>query len=722
MKYRFSLLCFLAFFFVNGQQNLELTYDEPAAEWMEALPIGNGFLGAMIYGGIENETLKLNHDEFWSGEPRNITNPDAAKFKDSVAQLVKERQYEAADLLIRNMQGPFSQAYQPLADVNISFDHQDISTYERKLNISESLAEVSYKSKDVTFRRSYFASFPDSLIVARFSADKKSSLSFEVGLSSMVKNKFLSSNNKLVLQVKAAKHAEANYRSQFSDEEALVYDDWDGEGINALVYLLVEQSGGSLLLEDDRIIVKDSDVATLKIIASTSFNGPFLSPSTKGKDYVALNDQILTDVSGKTYGELLATHKKDYKNLFNRLSLNLGSASPSDLHTDDRIAQFANNSDPSLVALLFQYGRYLLISSSRPGTQAANLQGIWSKSTRPPWSSNYTQNINVEMNYWPAEVANLSELTEPIISLARNNAQKGKKLAKINYRLSGWVSHHNGDIWAHCAPVGDYGKGDPVWANWAMGGAWMCQHIWDHYLYTGDQDFLAVNYGLLKGAALFLMGMLDENQNGKLETIFGTSPENKFYDPSSDKAVSVTRGVAMDIALTNELLGNTLKAAEELDEDHDFQELLKRRIAMLQPFRISESGILMEWNEDFKEVDSTHRHLSHLYGVYPGNQINPWDTPELFVAARNSLLKRGDAATGWSMGWKSNLWARMLDGNHALTIIKNLFTPIGFTEVRMGGGNRWKFWGNSRNRRNAHAKSYRCYSYFASATTLLDRR
>jgi alpha-L-fucosidase 2 len=691
MKFSSLALCLLGFFYIHGQNNLELTYDEPASQWMEALPIGNGFMGAMVYGGVKEEILKLNHDEFWSGEPKDISNPNALAYKDSVAFLVKEERYFEADQLIRNMQGPYSQAYQPLADVHVKFDHKDSIDYVRKLNISESVAEVSYKSKGVTFQRSYFASYPDSIIVARFAADKASALSFELSLSSIVKHKFLSSNQKLVLQLKAAKHAEPNYRSQFSDEEAVQYDDWGGKGTNALIYIIVEQNGGTLSIRNDKVYVKNSDAALVKIISSSSFNGPFNSPSTEGKDYVALADKVENKVRNKNYGNLLSTHKKDYKSLFNRVSLNLGNSNQViTKNTDDRIVDFQNNPDPSLVALLFQYGRYLLISSSRIGTRAANLQGIWSTSTRPPWSSNYTQNINLEMNYWPAEVCNLSELTEPLMNLIRDNAQKGKTIARVNYGLPGWTSHHNGDIWAHCAPVGDYGEGNPVWANWSMGGAWMCQHIWDHYLFTGDLTFLEDHYGLLKGATLFLMNMLDENENGKLETIFGTSPENSFIDPITKKHVSVTRGVAMDLALSNELLANTKKAASILKVDPDFQELLALKIKKLQSFRISEDGILMEWNKDFEEVDPNHRHLSHLYGLYPGNQINVFETPELFLASRNSLEKRGDAATGWSMGWKTNLWARLLDGDHALKIIKNLFTPIAFSEVRMGGGGLYK--------------------------------
>jgi alpha-L-fucosidase 2 len=394
----------------------------------------------------------------------------------------------------------------------------------------------------------------------------------------------------------------------------------------------------------------------------------------------------MKSAAAKIWDELKLAHSKDYRSLFDRVKLRLGEPWPADtLPTDQRIISFKTNEDPNMVSLLYQYGRYLLISTSRPGTQAANLQGIWSQSLQPPWSSNYTQNINLQMNYWPAGSSNLSELTGPLMELVKNNAFKGRDIAQSYYGLDGWVSHHNGDIWAHCCPVGEE-TGDPVWANWSMGGAWMLNHVWEHYLFTGDRQFLSGMYPAMKGAARFVIGMLGRNKNGFLETRFGTSPENKFIDPETGKPVAVCAGPACDLAMTNELLTNCLKAAETLDQDKDLQLELKTVISMLQPFRVNDKGILMEWNEDFEETDPHHRHLSHLYGFYPGNQINLWDTPELFTVVRNSLLRRGDEATGWSMGWKTNMWARMLDGDHALKIIQNLFSPIGFGPERTGGG------------------------------------
>ncbi len=674
---------------LDNTKNLKLLYSEPANEWMEALPIGNGFLGAMIYGQVNEELISLNHDEFWSGYPKDLTNAEAIHYKDKIALLIKEKRYTEANQMMRLMQGPFSQAYQPLADLHLKFNHPKFEKYKRSLNLSEGYAKVEYQVKGEKFERIFFSSYVDSCIVAHFNSTSKRSINFELGLSSLVKNRFINENGYLILELKAAKHAEPNYRSEFSDADAIIYDDWDGEGIEASLFITVQHKDGDVVYEKDKIVVQNSSEVSIIIGSGTSFNGPFKSPGFEGKSHMDIGRNSVIKAKSKSYLELFNRHQKDYKNLFDRVRFNLGE-NDTITTTDARIKNYAINQDPSLVALLFQYGRYLLISSSRPGTRPANLQGIWSKSTRPPWSANYTQNINMEMNYWPAETTNLSELANPLFEHIRFNAIKGRTIAKTNYGLEGWVSHHNGDIWAHCSAVGDFGKGDPVWANWSMGGAWMCSHIFDHFLFTGDIDFLASNYDILKEASIFILGMLDKNDDGFLETIFGTSPEHSFLDPKTGKYVSVTRGVGMDIALTHELLGNTLKSAKLLGIDFDFQKLLENNIAILQSLRISEKGILMEWNEDFTEQDANHRHLSHLYGLHPGNQIDPWHQRELFIAAKNSLLRRGDAATGWSMGWKTNMWARMLDGDHALTIIKNLFTPVGFGEIKYSGGGLYK--------------------------------
>ena len=672
--------------------DLKLWYQQPAGEWMEALPVGNGSFGAMVFGKPDHEIIRLNHDEFWSGYPKDFTNPDAAGYAGQVAELVSERKYTEADQLIRHIQGPFSQSYQPLGDLILETGHENVTAYNRYLNISNATAGVSYEADGTTFTRELFSSFPDQVIAIRLTSSKAGQLNFSLGLKSLLRYQIESEGDVYKMIVQAPKHVEPNYRSQFTGDDAVVYDDWDGEGMKAQVGIRVMASGGDISLKDEKISLKNGTEAIVLIAAATSFNGPFKSPALEGKDYAAIAGDILANAGSKGWSELKNNHVRDYTDLFNRVNLQLGDNTSADtIPTDQRIISFRENEDPNMVSLLFQYGRYLLISTSRPGTQAANLQGIWSQSVRPPWSCNYTQNINLQMNYWPAEATNLSELTGPLMQLIRANSVKGEAIAESYYGLDGWVTHHNGDIWAHCPPVGDKGTGDPVWANWAMGGPWMLNHVWDHYLFTGDVSFLNEMYPLMKGAARFVIGMLGENEKGYLETKFGTSPENKFIDPKTGRQVSVCAGPACDLAMTNELLNNCRKAAEILNVDPEFAAELDSLIPQLQPFRVNDKGVLMEWNEDFEEVDPHHRHLSHMYGFHPGNQINVWETPELFTAVRNSLLRRGDEATGWSMGWKTNMWARMLDGDHALKIISNLFTPIGYgTNIQYAGGGMYK--------------------------------
>ncbi|WP_423129518.1 glycosyl hydrolase family 95 catalytic domain-containing protein [Gaoshiqia sp. Z1-71] len=672
--------------------DLKLWYQQPAGEWMEALPIGNGSFGAMVFGKPDHEIIRLNHDEFWSGYPKDFTNPDAAGYAGQVAKLVSERKYTEADQLIRRIQGPYSQSYQPLGDLILETGHENVTAYNRYLNISNATAGVSYEADGTTYTRELFSSFPDQVIALRLTSSKTGQLNFSLALKSLLRYQIESEGEIYKMIVQAPKHVEPNYRSQFTGDDAVVYDNWDGEGIKAQVAVRIMNSGGDISLVDEKISLKNGTEAIVLIAAATSFNGPFKSPGLEGKDYAAIAGDMLAAASSKSWSELKNNHVGDYTDLFDRVGLQLGENRSADtIPTDQRIISFKENEDPNMVSLLFQYGRYLLISTSRPGTQAANLQGIWSQSIRPPWSCNYTQNINLQMNYWPAETTNLPELTGPLMQLVRTNSVKGEAIAQSYYGLDGWTTHHNGDIWGHCPPVGDNGTGDPVWANWAMGGPWMLNHVWDHYLFTGDEDFLNEMYPLMKGAARFVIGMLGENEKGYLETKFGTSPENKFIDPQTGRQVAVCAGPACDLAMTNELLNNCLKASRILNHDPDFQKELMAIIPKLQPFRVNDKGILMEWNEDFEEVDPHHRHLSHLYGFHPGNQINVWETPELYTAVQNSLLRRGDEATGWSMGWKTNMWARMLDGDHALKIIRNLFTPIGYgTDVQYAGGGMYK--------------------------------
>lgn len=692
-----NLICLTLLLALGGCQPkprenaLKLWYNQPASEWMEALPIGNGSLGAMVYGRTDTEIIKLNQDEFWAGYPRNLTNPKASGVADLVARLVKERKYAEANKLIRKTQGPYSEPYQPLGDLTLQFDHQNPMNYKRDLNISNASANVSYENNGVKYTRELISSFPDQVVAIHLTSSVNDSLNFKLGLKSLVHFKVKADGDVYKMIVKADKDILPNYR--LSGDEARVHDGWDGEGMFAQVDVRVLAPDADVSVSDEGIQLSNGEEALILISAATSFNGPFKSPAFEGKDYAAIADSILNHAEQSDWNTLKQKHTTDYQSLFNRVKLDLGQLLGTDtIPTDQRLIAFHDNEDPAMVSLLFQYGRYLLISSSRPGTQAANLQGIWSRSVQPPWNSNYTQNINLEMNYWPAELTNLSELTDPLMNLIHTNSVKGEAVAKSYYNLDGWCSHHNGDIWGHCAPVGDNGHDDPMWANWSMGGVWMLSHAWEHYAFTGDTAFLSDMYPCMKGAARFLIGMLAANANGYLETRFGTSPENQFHDPETGEPVAVCAGPTSDLAMTNELLNHCLLATKILNTDPEFSAELDSLIPRLQPFRINDKGTLMEWNDDFEEVDPHHRHMSHLYGFHPANQINLWDTPELFTAVENSLLRRGDEATGWSMGWKTNMWARMLDGNHALKIFNNLFTPIDFGPKREGhaGGGLYK--------------------------------
>lgn len=656
---------------------------------MQALPVGNGSFGAMVYGGTDREFLRLNHDELWSGYPRDITTPGAQQHVAVVAQLVREGKLSEANEAIKKLQGPYSQSYQPLGDLILEFDSVGKATsYRRMLDLPTSIHTVEFSADGVRYRRELLASFPDQIIAIRFTASQAGKLRFRAKFDSQLVSTTTYDDGQLALQVQAPMHAEPNYRGQFKGDQAIVYGE---EGIRARVALRIIETDGKVSLSGDSLELSEGTHATLLLAAATSFNGRFKSPAKEGKDYGSIVRARLDAAAAKDYETLKANHVADYQALFTRVELVLPERGEQDAATSERIANFAKDSDPALVSLLFQYGRYLLISTSRPGSQPANLQGIWNDQQRPPWSSNYTQNINLEMNYWLAETTNLNELNEPLMRYIKDMSVKGGEVAKVNYGLEGWCTHHNGDLWAHACPVGANvdgtpAEGNPVWANWSMGGPWLCNHVYQHFTFTGDEQFLREFYPVLKGATQFVLGMLDENESGRLETKFGTSPENLFVDPTTGSAVSVCRGPTCDLAMTYEIVANCLQAATILDIDADFQQQLRDVFAKLQPYRVGRDGRLLEWDAEYEEPSPEHRHFSHLYGMHPSNQINAFDTPQLFVACRNSLLRRGDAATGWSMGWKVNMWARFLDGDHAMVILKNLFTPVGFGESRTSGG------------------------------------
>ncbi len=688
LKSRKQVVVYL-FFFIPfsgiSQQPLKLWYQQPATRWTDALPVGNGRLGAMIFGNESDELLQLNESTLWSGGPvSDNINPDAPKYLPQIREAVFAGDYSKAAALCKKMQGVYSESYLPLGDLTIRQKFQSVSSenYYRDLNIQDAIATTRFTRDGVTYTRQVFSSAPDQVIVVRLTANKPNALSLKIATTSPLRfQKSVLENNVLSLNGKAPSHVDPSYTRY--KRESVVYDD-SASNCKGMRYVLLTKAinkGGTLQVDTSGITIQNATEVILLLSAATSFNGFDKCPVSQGKDEVAIAKKYLQAASVKSFNQLLAGHLADFHHYFNRVSLFLKddkNSSNAHLPTNKRLAAYSSGeSNPSLEALYFQYGRYLLISSSRPGGPPANLQGIWNNSVRPPWSSNYTTNINVQMNYWPAEVTNLSELHQPLFALMEAQAVNGKKTAKEFYNLEGWVLHHNSDIWALTNPVGDLGNGDPKWANWPMGANWLCRHLWDHYLFTGDKKFLHdTAYPLMKGAVVFTLGWLIEDKDGYLVTAPSGSPENNFKD---DKGVvgAIAAASTMDMSIIRDLFSHFIKASEVLNTDVAFRETVKAKEKKLYPFHIGKNGNLVEWYKDWEDVEVHHRHVSHLYGLHPGEQISPITTPDLANAARKTLEIRGDEGTGWSKAWKINFWARLLDGNHAHTLIRDLLHLTG---------------------------------------------
>ncbi|MBB3111308.1 alpha-L-fucosidase 2 [Paenibacillus phyllosphaerae] len=664
---------------------MKLTYKRPAVEWTEALPIGNGRLGAMIFGGVERELIQLNEDTLWSGGPRDWNNPRAREVLPEVRRLVAAGQYAEADQLCKELQGPYSQSYLPFGDLKIEFGYEgETHSYRRELDLQQGISRVQYEVGDVRYTRELLASHPGQVIAIRLQSSQAGKLDFTARLDGELQSHTSQENGQWIVRGKAPVYVAPNYHPA---ERPIVYEEaGSDEAMTFEGRLAAVADDGSLTIDGDGLHVSGATGVTLYFAAATSFNGFDRSPGKEGRDPAAIVDASLTAALGYSYEELRDAHIRDYRNLFDRVEIHLGDrVSPEDLPTDERITEFGAG-DPNLVELLFQYGRYLMITSSRPGTQPANLQGIWNKEIRPPWSSNYTLNINAEMNYWPAETCNLAECHQPLLELIGNLAVTGKKTAEVNYGARGWTAHHNADIWAQSAPVGEYGHGDPSWAFWPMAGAWLSQHLWEHYAFGRDEAYLREQaYPIMKEAALFCLDWLIPDQDGRLITNPSTSPEHKFRTADGSFA-AVSAASTMDLALIWDLFTNCIEASEALGTDESFREQLATAREQLLPLQIGQYGQLQEWYKDFEDEDVHHRHVSHLFGVYPGRQLDEVLTPELFSAARTSLERRGDEGTGWSLGWKISLWARFQDGDRALRLISNLLQLVKSDATGEGGG------------------------------------
>lgn len=655
-----------------------LWYDRPATHWGESLPLGNGRLGVMVFGGIDVERLQLNEDTLWSGKRRNWNNAEARALLPKVRRALLSGNYVEADELSKKMQGPWTESYLPLGNLFLDFPAgPEVSHYRRDLDLDRAVASVSFFRGGVYFQREIFSSFPDQVIVVRLTSSSPGQINLAVRPQSPLPHCLRVKGHEVIVSGQCPEHVEPNYVEGAA--MPVIYGN-QAEVIGFQYRVRVLAEGGTVTPGAQGLQVANADSVTLLISAATSFQG-FADPldPQRAERVASRNSEM---AAAKKYEQLLAAHLADYQRLFRRAHLDLGAAATADFPTDERIRQWKETEDPQLAALLYQFGRYLLIAASRPGTQATNLQGIWNDSLRPPWSSNYTLNINTPMNYWLAESCNLPECHQPLFDLIADLAVTGRTTARVNYGANGWVAHHNTDLWRHSAPVG----GRPKWANWYVGGAWLCCHLWEHYEFGGDRDFLKTKaWPVMKGAAEFLLDWLIPDGSGRLVTAPSTSPENDFVQPDGTIA-DVSMGSTMDLGIVRELFAACIQATQILGIDTDFSDRLRQSLENLAPYTTDSEGGLREWRHDFPAQDPCHRHVSFLFPLHPGSQLTAWGTPELFAAARNSLERRGDAGTGWSLAWKINLWARLRDGNHAYRIVRQLMQLSEAVDVAEMGG------------------------------------
>ena len=659
MKRSIILMVFAVTALTASAQQHKLWYSQPASHWLEALPVGNSALGAMVYGGTDVEEIQLNEETFWSGQPHDNNSSESLQALPEVRRLIFEgKEGEASKLIDQHfIKGPHGMRFLPLGSLKLKLGHKDVTNYRRELSLGDALATTSYVYNGVKYSRTVFASQADNVIIVQLTAGKKGALSFDVDFTTQ-------------LQSKVFTVSEHEGISGTVNELAAVVDGVEQEGIKAGLKAecrtLIE-ADGKIERGADKLMVSNATTATLYITAATNF----VNYKDVSGNPVKKNNETLAAVKGKPFKQLLANHTAKYKEQYNRVVLNLPKSANSSLDTDKRVAAFEKDAtDLDMVSLMMQYGRYLLISSSQPGGQPANLQGVWNDKMNAPWDSKYTININAEMNYWPALIGNLAETQQPLFSMIRDLSETGAKTAQQMYGCKGWVAHHNTDLWRIAGPV----DGTP-WGMFPTGGSWLTTHIWQHYLFTGDKQFLAEYYPVLKGAAEFLLDYMQtypaageiKQAAGWLMSVPTVSPE---HGPRG-KNTNVTAGSTMDNQIAFDVLSQALQAAEVLGDSSQLA-VLSFQLKNLPPMQIGRYGQLQEWLIDADDPKDEHRHISHLYGLYPSNQISPYSHPDLFTAAANTLKQRGDMATGWSLGWKTNFWARMLDGNHAFLIIKNM--------------------------------------------------
>lgn len=648
--------------FAQKNTDLKLWYDKPAAIWNEALPLGNGRLGAMVFGDPAVERLQLNEETIWSGSPNSNAHSKSLEALPVVRKLIFEGKFkEAQDLATKDIMSQTNDgmAYQTFGSVYISFPgHQKYTNYYRDLNISDASAKVKYTVNGVEFTREIITAFSDQVIAVKLSASKPGQITCNVFMNSPIDKTVPSTDgNQIVLSGVGTNFEGVKGKVKFQGR------------------LEAKNKGGEVSASNGILSINKADEVTLYISIATNFK----NYQDITEDEIGKSKSYLEKALPKSFDDIKKAHVAYYQKFFNRVALDLGSNENAKKPTNERIRDFKTQFDPQLASLYFQFGRYLLISSSQPGGQPANLQGIWNDMVTPPWDSKYTTNINAEMNYWPAELTNLSEMHEPFIQMAKELSVTGAETAKIMYNAKGWVLHHNTDIWRVTAPVDQAASG-----MWPTGGAWVCQDLWERYLYTGDKKYLAEIYPIMKGASEFFLDFMVIDPNTKyLVVVPSSSPENTHA--GEDGKSTIASGTTMDNQLVFDLFTHVIEASALVAPDENYTKKLKEALAKMPPMKVGKHNQLQEWQDDWDNPKDNHRHVSHLYGLFPSNQISPVKTPELFEASKQSLIYRTDESTGWSMGWKVNLWARLLDGNHAYKLIQDQLHLV-TADQRKGGG------------------------------------
>lgn len=660
---------------------LKLWYKEPAKEWVESLPLGNGRLGAMVLGDVYNERIALNEDTLWTGIPEDKNNYESKNYLEEVRSLIlNEKYYDAQELMNNKLLAGYTESYAPLGDLVLTFPNEGkYEKYRRELDLNTALATTTYEINGVNYKREAFISAIDNAIIVRISADKENSISFKASLKSLLKSKVLSESEDTI-SLKGVTPIKA-LPSYVNEAESVIYAENGDEEMRFQATLRIRANDGNIKEKDGIINVQDATTVTIILVVNTSFNGFDKLPGSEGKDESLLCKNQINKIEDIPYRTLKSRHMDDYKKLFERVEFSLGDDYYSNIPTDERIKRLREDEeDLGLISLYFQYGRYLLISSSRQGSQPANLQGIWNEDLRPAWSSNYTVNINTEMNYWGAEVCNLSECHEPLLGMLKDLSVTGAKTAKEMFNCKGWTTNHNVDLWRYSSTVG----GSSEWGFWPMGGAWMCQHLWEHYDFTRDKNFLKNEaYPIMKGSATFLLDYLIEDKDGNLATCPSTSPENNFLDNEGRKCCASMMST-MDIAIIRDLFNNCILAIDVLNEDNKFKKELIKARERLPKYKVNKFGGIQEWFKDFDEYEPGHRHMSHLFGLYPGKEITDENNIELFEASKKTLdrrLSEGGGHTGWSCAWIINFYARLKESELANKYLHVLLKKLTFINL-----------------------------------------